>query len=343
MNIRKSAATLTPDEISAFLEAIIKLKARQAPNTQAKISVYDQFVALHGAVMSVTVNGLANPINFAHGNIGFLAWHRQYLHDFEQALQNEVSEVTLPYWDWSDDIGATNQLFTPEFLSSTIWGNPTPVSNGVLQARIPANKKPTWWPNNIQGFSINRHLQEGLGSTLNRGSTDPNWPPSPAEMQQLTQLNFSLRGRNPLWAFWLVLEQGNPAVSMNTHNAGHRFVGGHMAGAFSPNDPIFWLHHANVDRVWAQWQAFQLRNQAGSQPSDFWPAPNETSPLDGRLAPQGHKLNDEMWPWVGSHQAQYRSSSISQALLNRLANFSNAPVITVADVLDSEAMAVRYQ
>jgi hypothetical protein len=27
-----------------------------------------------------------------------------------------------------------------------------------------------------------------------------------------------------------------------------------MAGDFSPNDPLFWLHHANVDRLWAIWQ-----------------------------------------------------------------------------------------
>ena len=53
-----------------------------------------------------------------------------------------------------------------------------------------------------------------------------------------------------LWAFWLVLEQGHLSVTPRTHNAGHRFIGGHMAGAFSPNDPVFWLHHANVDRIW---------------------------------------------------------------------------------------------
>lgn len=28
-----------------------------------------------------------------------------------------------------------------------------------------------------------------------------------------------------------------------------------MARIDSPADPVFWLHHANVDRIWAQWQA----------------------------------------------------------------------------------------
>ena len=38
------------------------------------------------------------------------------------------------------------------------------------------------------------------------------------------------------------------------HNAIHRAVGGNMAQANSPSDPIFFLHHANIDRIWADWQ-----------------------------------------------------------------------------------------
>ena len=30
---------------------------------------------------------------------------------------------------------------------------------------------------------------------------------------------------------------------------------GHMRNGLSPLDPIFWLHHCNVDRIWAEWQA----------------------------------------------------------------------------------------
>jgi hypothetical protein len=36
----------------------------------------------------------------------------------------------------------------------------------------------------------------------------------------------------------------------NVHNA----IGGDMATAHSPTDPLFFLHHANVDRLWAQWE-----------------------------------------------------------------------------------------
>lgn len=39
------------------------------------------------------------------------------------------------------------------------------------------------------------------------------------------------------------------------HNPVHDAVGGAMATAASPTDPLFWLHHANIDRLWAEWQA----------------------------------------------------------------------------------------
>jgi tyrosinase len=39
------------------------------------------------------------------------------------------------------------------------------------------------------------------------------------------------------------------------HGAVHNAVGGTMATAASPTDPLFWLHHANVDRIWAGWEA----------------------------------------------------------------------------------------
>ena len=38
------------------------------------------------------------------------------------------------------------------------------------------------------------------------------------------------------------------------HNAVHVWVGGDMLLSTSPNDPVFFLHHCNVDRVWAAWQ-----------------------------------------------------------------------------------------
>lgn len=45
------------------------------------------------------------------------------------------------------------------------------------------------------------------------------------------------------------------ALEASVHNAVHRAVGGDMVSAGSPTDPLFFLHHANIDRLWASWQA----------------------------------------------------------------------------------------
>lgn len=40
------------------------------------------------------------------------------------------------------------------------------------------------------------------------------------------------------------------------HNSGHVWVGGSMGSVpTAPCDPVFWMHHCEIDRLWAQWQA----------------------------------------------------------------------------------------
>jgi tyrosinase len=39
------------------------------------------------------------------------------------------------------------------------------------------------------------------------------------------------------------------------HNSGHVWVGGSMGSVpTAPADPVFWMHHAEIDRVWFEWQ-----------------------------------------------------------------------------------------
>ena len=72
------------------------------------------------------------------------------------------------------------------------------------------------------------------------------------------------------------------------HGNVHIAVGGDdgtgtMAGAASPADPIFWLPHANVDRVWAQWQG-----GGGGRPSNasetLQPPPSITGKVSAALS-----------------------------------------------------------
>jgi len=62
------------------------------------------------------------------------------------------------------------------------------------------------------------------------------------------QLNTLLAGTN-FNAFQTAWE------SSPFHNLLHGLVGGTMGSSASPSDPIFWLHHAFIDKIWADWQA----------------------------------------------------------------------------------------
>ncbi|MGG0811571.1 tyrosinase family protein [Paenibacillus alvei] len=53
---------------------------------------------------------------------------------------------------------------------------------------------------------------------------------------------------------WRHITDGFRSKLEELHNGPHNWVGGAMAGAGSPEDPIFWLHHSNIDRLWAIWQ-----------------------------------------------------------------------------------------
>jgi len=44
------------------------------------------------------------------------------------------------------------------------------------------------------------------------------------------------------------------AIEGAVHASVHNAVGGDMASGSSPADPLFFLHHANIDRLWAEWQ-----------------------------------------------------------------------------------------
>ncbi len=151
----------------------------------------------------------------------------------------------------------------------------------ALQAHNPAVTIPYWdstvntspsdplWNDRFLGqFSSAWDLQRTLGSdTL------------PTSQQVATNQNRATYG-----SFW-------PELERVIHNAPHRWVGGVMASAASPDDPIFYLHHGWIDLLWVRWQI--------SHPD----APFESSGA-------GLGLNDPLMEWpdrtpadVLSHQA----------------------------------------
>ena len=94
---------------------------------------------------------------------------------------------------------------------------------------------------------------------LNRWSVTRDWDP---KILPTAADLASARANGTFKVFQSAIEG---AVHADVHNA----VGGDMATASSPTDPLFFLHHANLDRIFAKWQA----RHAGQQP------PNPTEKL----------------------------------------------------------------
>jgi tyrosinase len=369
MDIRSSAVDLTDEQRDRFLTAVILLKNRPAPGAPAGVSIYDQFVALHQAAMAVMPPGAppGQTINYGHWGIGFCAWHRQYLRVFERALQRMVPGVTLPYWDWTDHAGASSRLFVDSFLGSLRTGAPAALADSAFRSELAAEDRPAWWPPEAGPYLLHPALAGTFGRTLHRGSEGIAWPP-PAVLDEF-MAQYVVEGpdgEHPFWYFWIFLEAGlvrlpTGVFGVPTHNTAHGFIGGHMSSpAVSPNDPVFWLHHANVDRLWANWQARRLAAVPGSVPRDHYPPTDQgspvnravsqplsggsaASPFNGTLAPLGHDIDDPMWPWVGGI-AGY-DVNVSPRVRALLPSFTADPVVTVHNVLDTgtlDPVGYRY-
>jgi hypothetical protein len=65
---------------------------------------------------------------------------------------------------------------------------------------------------------------------------------------------------------------------------------GTMGSSTSPNDCVFWLHHSNIDRLWADWQLQDNHwnlEYKGYLPVNLGPTSNES----------GYAVTDPMKPW----------------------------------------------
>src|SRR3712207_7149215 len=80
----------------------------------------------------------------------------------------------------------------------------------------------------------------------------------------------------------------------NPHGRAHTRFGGSISSIdTAARDPLFFLLHANVDRLWARWQWIRRRFDVRDTNAFSRPG-NATGPGDRTI---GHNLNDTMWPW----------------------------------------------
>ena len=245
-------------------------------------NLYDYYVELHAAAFSMMGTDDMSHMQMPHMGPQFVAWHRYYLLRLEADLQQVLGDpdFALPYWDWTDcptdppeGENPCPKIFESEFLGSPgscdddeadvtgyladqgfetyVWYSATALTvfnTGAIQCST-------------------RPLQRQVGCTdINDGN-----PPTTEEVDAIYDRKvydaepYDSCNTDAEVSFRQYLEgysktDTNPLCMISgcvNHGGVHLYVGGDigdMAGGESPNDPIFFLHHANVDRLWAMWQ-----------------------------------------------------------------------------------------
>lgn len=249
MLCRKNQATLTASERAKFVAAVLALKAD---------GTWDQFVAMHqGAHMA------------AHRGPAFLPWHREYLRRLELELQRIDSSVTLPYWDWSVDSSATASIWDPDFMG----GNGRPGDGRVMSGPF-AFDTGQWTLVHGTTQDLCRQFGASAPTLPSPGDVTATLAAVPYDVPPWTTSSPSgFRNRLEGWI-----------AGPQMHNRVHVWVGGSMGPATSPNDPVFFLNHCYVDKLWADWQR--------QHPGEGY------MPVSG--AAPGHNLHNSMEPWASA-------------------------------------------
>ncbi|CAA9233109.1 MAG: probable oxidoreductase protein [uncultured Acidimicrobiales bacterium] len=201
---------------------------QQRPRTDARSWAYQ--AAVHGTTEAAPRGARWNECK--HGSWFFLPWHRLYLDHFERIVRAVVVEQggdedwALPYWN-IEAPGAS--ALPPAFRARTLPGGSTPNPLFVAQ-RAP-------------GINTGGRLPVASLASSRALAARTYMPPPGA--------GFGGGRSGPVQFFGAAGD-----LERTPHNDMHVIIGG--TGLMGdPNraalDPIFWLHHANIDRLWSEW------------------------------------------------------------------------------------------
>lgn len=162
----------------------------------------------------------------AHGSRFFLPWHRAYLAWFEGTIRRLTGEDDwgLPYWDYSDPALDETRALPVEFGVETRTVDGEVVSNPLFVPGRSADPLPE------QDVDLVRTLAETRF------------------VRPVPRVGFGGADRDGFFG----------DVENQPHNFVHMDIGGIMQSpATAAGDPVFWLHHANIDRLWEVWRGLE--------------------------------------------------------------------------------------
>lgn len=164
-----------------------------------------------------------------HQDWYFLPWHRAYVQMYEVAVRALTGHegFAMPFWDWTVDRTVPQAFTEPTYRNKK---NPLYTERTLDDPDHWPLPDPLVGPDTMENIYSEPYFPLfGTGKYRCQADLDPKWVP----------FGGGIYGG---------LEAG-------PHNMIHNWLGGFMGTAGSPRDPLFQMHHCNLDRIWATWNA----------------------------------------------------------------------------------------
>lgn len=279
--IRREWRDLSDVEKSEYIDAVQCLRSLPS-RLGLNQTLYDDFPYVHSR------NGEAS-----HDTAAFLPWHRYFIHVYERALREQCAySGHLTYWDWSLDWeDVTHAPVWDTILGFGGDGNEKDLESihGHCVTDGPFARLKVLY---VEKFPYPHCLSRGfaVGENLTRFSAAL----EPTALEKLL--------RTPDYATFNLGVEDGPHLSIP------RSIHGDFSTVTAPADPVFFLHHTQLDRLWWKWQ--QVDAQA--------------------------RLEDY------SGKAAYTSNS-EASLRDPLPLGDLAPDVRIEDIMDTESELVCYR
>ncbi|MEA3065371.1 MAG: tyrosinase [Sphingomonadales bacterium] len=172
-----------------------------------------------------------------HGSWYFLSWHRGYLLWFERTCLAAIVKLggpkdwALPYWNYSSKATGTvdPRLIPPAFRQPTVGVSPNPLFTPGHQGGTSGNAGITSFDVSLECLKRTKFVGASTGGSPGFGGIQTGFHHDPGTLG---------------------------ACEATPHNNIHSAVGGFMWSFNTAGlDPLFWLHHCNIDRLWEVWRA----------------------------------------------------------------------------------------
>lgn len=227
---------------------------------------------------------LIHVLDCPHGNWWFLPWHRGYLSSFER-ICGELSgdaNFRLPYWDWTENASVPLIFYDEELDSGGVR-----FTEGYEKFRQSAENV---LADLLKGYTSDQKAQfnmryDSVEDVLATVDTHIQWASGARRpTKEAPALSSTAQAAVAPATIDRILDTKEFRIfasgsSRNHHDRGvsgvlesqphdnvHGATGGFMGAFMSPIDPLFWLHHANLDRLWHVWETKQKKLGSPSLP-----------------------------------------------------------------------------